>query len=416
MQVSSKSLRLLTASLIAVPLALLSGAHALSSVSIRRAPELAKTIYPWNGAAVERVAYSKFVGDVRKELDVGRDGSSKRPEIKGSVQASPDLDVRLQRLSSGASASVIGALALEPVLPRAYVLLALSETNLQRRREIITLARRMTRRDSALQGLALQQKRDDQQFAGAISILDQILRVHPEREDELFPLLADAIRLPDTRPAFVRLLRKPLPWRDAFLVFSLGEKRTLGNLAYIRERITLDNLEFDQRLIAGLAKEGDMQAAEKIYRRVAASSKGRSAGDSAGWVSVYPPFDWKLVDTKAMRAQPDFSQDGLEFYVEPGNGGALASRVIERPDGRLSIAFDLEMQPIDKISDVKLQMTCWGQATPFFEKPLSLMKNIVRIDEFPSCPFVELAIITRAWTGGRALTGTLTPLKITTIR
>jgi hypothetical protein len=399
--------------MVAVPLALLSGAHALSSVSVRRAPELAQAIFPWNGAAIERVAYGQFVEDVKKVAKLGSGNGSIQAAPAAAVQAAPDLEVRLQRLSRQASGEAVSALAFEPMLPKAYVLLALAETNPGRRREIIELATRLTRRDSALQGLALQQKRDNGDFAGAIGTLDQILRVHPERKEELFPLLVSAITLPETRPAFATMFRKPLPWRDDFLVFAVGEKRALENLAFVRERITIDNTEFDQRLIAGLAQKGEMQAAERLYRRVTGATDKRAATAARAWVAAYPPFDWKLADARSMRAQPDYSQDSLEFYIEPGNGGVLASRVLKRPAAGLNIAFDVAMQPVDKVADLKLQMSCWGQDTPFFEQPFNLTKNYVQVSSFPACPFVELAIVGRSWTGGRALTGTLSTPRLT---
>ena len=52
--------RLVIASAVAIPLAGVLGLQALSSVSTKRAPEIAAQLFPGNGQALENVAFNLF--------------------------------------------------------------------------------------------------------------------------------------------------------------------------------------------------------------------------------------------------------------------------------------------------------------------------------------------------------------------
>lgn len=415
MSSSHKAIKLLLALVLAVPLAALSGAHGLSSASLRNAPDLSATVFPINGLALEKVAYRNFVGGVTESL-AGPDDTelkSNEPETDVTTQfEAGTLD--LQDFAQRASQAAREALMLEPLTAKTHAILALSETDLQDKRRLVALASRLNRRELALQGLVLQQRLDDNDYAGTINTLDQILRVHPERKAEFFPLLVNALAQSATKPAFTSLLSEPLPWRDSFLDAAVGDPRVLENLADIRPRIALDNLAFDQRLIAGLADQGSLASAERMYRFVANPEQSGSQDRAEAWRSAYPPFDWKLADTAEMRAQPSKNLERLELSIEPGNGGILASRILAPPNAPFEIRIGHQIEPASQVKDFRLQLSCWGQSSPFFAEPFAEGKRVFKIDSRPGCEFIELAIIARAWTGSRPLNGFLKPVAIST--
>jgi len=405
-----KTAKLLMAVVLAVPLAILSGAHALSSASLRNAPELAIAVFPFNGLASEKLAYGKFADGVKDALAK----PSGRAVGENALQADMSADFKvgatdLQEFAASTAQSARDAFSREPLLPKAHALLALSETDPQRKTQIITLASRLNRRELALQGLVLQQKVDEGDYAGTITTLDQILRVHPERKAEFFPLLVDAMAQSATKPAFVALLRDPLPWRDAFLEYAAGQPKVLENLAAIRADVSIDNLVFDQRLIAGLAAQGNLDSAGAIYDMV--SQRGQK-NNSDVWRSDYPPFDWKLANTAGLRAQPSKDLSVLEFAIEPGNGGSLASRMLLAPSSTFEVRFGHTINSQSQAKDLKLRISCRGASGPFFEEPFVNGEQIFKIGSPPSCKYLEMAITGRAWTGSSELSGTIEPLEL----
>jgi len=411
MTLPRETLRLLVASVVALPLAAISGAHALSSASLRLAPELAISVFPFNGLAAEKLAYATFANRVKDAL-TGNAGQA--ADTPGGAQARPRQEFDggasgLQAYARSAVPAARAALALEPLLPKAHAILAMSEPDPEQRRQIVALASRLNRRELALQGLVLQQKANEGDYAGTITTLDQILRVHPERQAEFFPLLVDALAQKETKQAFSNLLRDDLPWRDAFLGFAVNEPRTLDNLADIREEISLDNLTFDRRLIVGLVAQGNLEKALAVYNLASGPQQGNSA---SSWKSDYPPFDWELADTAGLRAQADKSLSNLEFSIEPGNGGVLASRLIPAPGSPFQVRISHEVEPLSQTKDLQFRISCMGQAKPFFGDTFSVGESVFQIRNRPDCPYLTIAIAGRAWTGSSALNGKLGTLKI----
>lgn len=400
-------------SLLAVPLAVLSGAHALSSASLRNAPELALAVFPANGLAKEKIAYRALVAGIQTttgpangvKSDVGVDGSD--TPLGPSARAAGLIDS-----ADSVADAARGAIRLEPLSPRAFAILALSDRDSQQRKRIVLQASRLSRRDLPLQTLVLKQRGEAGDYEGAIDTLDEILRVHPERKTQFFPLLAQALRTKATVPQFAQLLGNPLPWRDAFLNFALTDQKALENLAAVREQITTDDLEFDRRLIAHLVDSGQMSSAERIYRLVGGARVREASTAQFGWNSDYPPFDWKLADQAGFRTRVGNRSEILEIDIAPGNGGVIASRLVRNLQRPFNLGLAHNIAPPDQARDMKLTIVCAGQSEPFFDRPFAEGVTSFAVDQVPSCPYFVLAISARAWTGGRALTGTLSSLGI----
>lgn len=402
------------ASLLAIPLALISGAHAFSSASLRNAPELALAVFPFNGLAKEKVAYRSLVAGIQKAS--GQSGGT-NPESDLDASSSPlGLAVRpadLMNSATSVAGAARGAIRLEPLSPRAFVILALSDQDPEHGQRIVQQASLLSRRDLVLQTLVLKNRGEAGDYVGAIDTLDEILRVHPERKTEFFPLLVQALGNKATVPQFAKLLGKPLPWRDSFLNFALTDQRALENLAAVRERIATDDKEFDRRIIARLVDSGQVSSAERIYRLVSGAKVTDAGKAQFSWNSDYPPFDWKLADQAGFRAQTGKRSDILEIDIAPGSGGVIASRLVrnlQRPF-KLGLAHDIE--PSFQTKDIKLTIACSGQPDPFFERPFTEGASSFAVDQVPSCPYLLVSIWARSWTDARALTGTLSPLGIT---
>lgn len=401
----SQRKRLLLACLIAIPLAVLSGAQALSSAILRRAPERALAVFPANGLAAEEAAYRRIVAAAVPATGARGAGAS--------LESLPRR-AGLARLAASVAAPAKAAIRREPLAARAFVLLALAETDGARRRDILLSAARLTRRDPALQTLVLEEYGRSGDYAGTISTLDAILRVHPEQRDVFFPALAKTLaEQPAAIPAFARLLAQPSPWREGFLGAAVDAPGAPDNLATVRERIALNDREFDRKLIARLAADGRLDAAERLYAKVVGPQQvGAGARAGQAWRADFPPFDWQLVDQPGFRAQSGEQPGTLEISVRSGNGGVIAERVMRNPDAGFTMRLGHTVEPQSQTSDLRLKVACGGGAEPFFDRPFTANESVFSVERPPACPFLTLSITARAWTGGRDMKAVLAPLEI----
>lgn len=394
---------------VAIALAVLSSANALSSASIRSSPELSVAVWPANGLSLERVAYRLFVENVRGTLN-GAEASKERSEANPDVAKQIRLSgLQLQQSAANYEATAKSALRYEPLLPQAHAILILSERDPRRKGRIIALASQLNRRELSLQGLVLQNRIDVGDYPGAINTLDQILRVHPERKAEFFPVLTDALKQSGTNEAFREMLTKPLPWRESFLLYAVRDPKAAANLAVIRKKVSFGSSEFDRSLVANLARNGDIEAAAEIYRLLAKDGSRDSGGQ---WMSAYPPFDWTFADKTGLRAQLGRDNRYLGFAIDPGNGGTLASRLIALPTSPLTITIYHVLEQGSSAKDLKLTLACYGQKAPFFEASFGENNGRFDVGRAPACKYALLAITGRAWTGSTPLNGTISDVQI----
>lgn len=381
--------RLVGTSILGVSLALALGAQALSSISTKAAPELAIALFPANGTAREELAFKTFSASISDPVDAPQ-----------AARAASEL------------ARV--AIRSDPLAARAYVILALAQSDDARHREFVEAASRINRRDISLQGLALQLHLAEGDYPRTIDTLDQILRVHPKYSAEFFPVLTQALADQATVPEFARMLDGSSPWHGRFLTHAVGQREILPNLALLRQEIVLDDENFDRRLIAGLAGIGDVSSAEAVFRHVTGTKSTLASSGAIDWQAAYPPFEWRLLDQPGFRAQP--SQDGsqLELSVRPGKGGLIAARLLRAPATPFEIRMAHKIAPAEQVRDVRLQLICANDTAPFFDERLSRGAKGFHVDTLPaSCDYFVLGINARAWSGRSALGGTIDSIEIT---
>ncbi|WP_428028509.1 hypothetical protein, partial [Altererythrobacter sp.] len=185
------------------------------------------------------------------------------------------------------------------------------------------------------------------------------------------------------------------------------------NLAVLRQDVFVDDENFDRRLIAGLAGQGDIASAEALYRRVSGSDTGLGRYGLLDWKSAYPPFDWRFVDQTGFRAQQSADGKELELSVRPGKGGIIAARLLRTPEPPFEIRNANRISPADQLRDVRLQLLCANSQTPFYDERFSNGADGFRIESLPQdCEHMILAINARAWSGRSALSGTIQSIEI----
>lgn len=407
----AKPVRLAACTAIGLGLSVVSGAHALSSISTRTAPELAITVFAGNGAAHERLAYTSFLAAAQAQAGSAGQGEADMGTDASAAQATSALDAAtLARFARAQNPHVIAAIRYEPLSPRAHALAIMAETDPGTKGDWIAAASSLNRRDIILQGLALEHHAARGDYAAAIATIDQILRVKPERSDTIFPLLTSALTSDETVPVFARLLADPLPWRDAFLMHAAKVDKARDNLARLRSQIDFGNEDFDRSLISGLVAQGDLARAAQLYTKLESPALSDGAYD---WRQNYPPFDWTLANDAAFRAQPGNDPARLEFSIRPGRGGVLATRMIDTPSTPFAIGFKNEISPAAQAKDVKLELRCASSSTPFLEQAFNPGDARFEVQSVPAdCQYLKISINARAWSGLPALRGTISQMRI----
>ena len=380
--------RLLLASAAGLGLAVILAVHAFSVTAVRNSPQVAASLFPVNGLALEQSAFAMFIAD--------QSGDASALEVS--------LEVNETALTS---------VSKEALTPKSHTLLAISADDSNTRATILAAAEKLNRRDASLQGMLLQEYLDKEDDPATIATLDRLLRVNPERSREFFPVLAAALANEETLPVFGELLDNASPWHQDFLEFASRQRDSLQGLAAIRSELVIESDTFDRRLITGLIAQGDEATASRIYRQVTGKEIAIFSGGTMDWQSEYPPFDWRLIDEPGFRAQPSRDGAGLEITIRPGKGGIIAARLIDAPSGPFKVSVDLQMSQSQQLRDVRVQLLCPNSTTPFFDERLSRQGDGFEVPAVPEdCDYQILAINARAWSGRSALSGTIRSIEI----
>ena len=392
-----------------LPLAIFVGIHSLSSVKMLSSSREALQIYPLNGLAQASVAFDRFFEIVGQRTEALRSSS---PAIPGAIDTVQLMDV-LGDAALATASDARRAYQLEPLSPKAHVILALTEEDLRARNEIIESASRLNKRQLALQGLLLDKNIAEGSYAKSIETIDQILRAHPEVSERFFPLLVQVLSVDDTIPLFSELFARPLPWRQPFLNFALKDDRVLINLAELRRGVVLDNEGFDRRLIGRLVDRGDLSKAAQVYELIRPAARIRGHSGRLDWNSDYPPLDWKLASGRGLNAYVLDDGRALALSVSPGRGGVIASRVIFPQVSRFSVRVDHDLDLSDRLGNLRLEVRCTGAASPFFVSAIERVGREFAVDaSYQSCDAYEIALSARAWTGSTPLRGSISSVWI----
>jgi len=380
--------RLAFASVLAIAIGVLLLLQSISSVTIKRATELSISLQPTNGLARAQFAFSEFTSRVTDPTDT-------------------------QSAAYQVSEEALRAVNSDPLATKAYAILAMAQQGEVSRKEILTLATRLNRRDLSLQSLWLTEKLAENNFSETIEALDRILRVHPQYREQFFPVLGEALEDEETIPQFAQFLDNDSPWKTRFLSYAVGQRQLQPNLALLRTQIEIDNESVDRRLVVGLVRQGLYAEAFDLFSFLSAQTPLEVDLDTGPWRSTYPPFDWYFANDTGFRAQPSLDGETLELTVRPGKGGVIAERFIRAPEEPLQIHIAHSIAPAEQLRDVRLQANCAGSGTPYFDERFMPGEVVFDLPAAPpECEFVSLVINARAWSGRSSLSGTIKSFEI----
>ena len=382
---SPKILRLICAVVVSLTLATLLLLQSFSSVLMRKNPALAVQLMPINGLAQEQLATRQFMGGVKEAADIV-------PSARN------------------AAATAQSAFFNDPLSPKAHAVMALAEGDPAKKQRILEAATRLNRRDLLLQGLVLEGQVERKDYPGTLETLDVIMRVHPEQKANFFPILTQALADGDALPALTSILERGAEWQEEFLKYAASKPDALANLAKLRLLQEEVDPAIDERLIRGLVAAGSVNQAYQIYQKAAGGSQ-----EATQWHDAFPPFDWRLENQAAFRAQPAPNSNSLELFVRSGKGGVVAEKLIKNPSSRFTVTVAHSIQPAAQIKDVRLRFGCAPSEEPFYEREFRIRTDKFTVPAVPSaCEFIKITIYARSWSGSSSIRGSIDRLEIQT--
>ncbi|MEM6907567.1 MAG: hypothetical protein AAF494_02720 [Pseudomonadota bacterium] len=317
-----------------------------------------------------------------------------------------DISAAIVSAARDARPLALSALAADPLLPKAHALLAIASENDATRSEIARMGQALNRRDVTLQGVILQNALAEGDYDATFGAINRILRVSPERSDEFYPVLTDALLQDGAAPALSRLASDPPLWFDGFLLFAVERDASLLRLASVRRDVDVKNADFDRRLVRRLSITGEFATAQEIYRLASASRETPEAEAEHAIRFAYPPFDWDLANEGGLRARPTRDEKAIRFTVRRGRNGTVMQRFIEAPKESLQLRIEHDLKLENRIEPARVQASCGWAEQPFFDTDLvaSPARYAVPVPS-GNCDFVRIRLFARPVLMGAAFSG-----------
>lgn len=363
--------------------ATLAALQAASSVLAKREPALALVLMPSNGTAQQALLRSQLAVASAQTGDPEEAAESLEEEAKQAFLDDP----------LGPSAISIAILAADSPALREARLSASLQVN---------------RRDLVLQGVHLQEAVRAADPSQTFAVINRILRVHPEQQEQMFPVVEQALGRPAAQPALLQLLDGSSDWHSDFLNQAVKDDAHSRALAGLRLAGLKPPEGFDRALLQAVERAGDLELAERLYFAVSVDAAPNNDQNVWNWNTKLPPFDWTLADANGFRAQLSRTGEMLEFAVRSGKAGVVAERTSRRIEPPFSIVAEHQIEPLAQARDVRIELRCAGDQRALLTQRFEMNPQRLDVTELPTdCAFLELQIRARAWSTGSGLSGAI---------
>ena len=325
--------RIAIAATLLAPLALFSTSYSLAVALDTQNPQASQEIYKNLPKAKERLgdlAIATAVNDYAVMEDQKHPLSAS--ELAMNLPSNRRLEVEALAISSLVDTSyAAGALRQ----------LAFIEPDKARRRVLLNLSYRSTRRDiSAAAQIADMQFRDHLP-AQALETIDTALAVSARLDARLFPLMLNAARDREFGILLRERLAQDPPWSERLARFSSRSIHSAALFAYVANDLPASSparsIDYGAPLVDRLATELQPSAAFAAY---AAYSQSAQTTSNFGAGSL-PPIDWKLIDNVDAGARPiGASSSVVELFASPRKSGEIARIMLRLEPGNYALSVD----------------------------------------------------------------------------
>jgi hypothetical protein len=309
----------------------------------------------------------------------------------------------------------------EPLMPNALTILALAQEDPAKKAEILLATAQINRRPLMLQSNLLTYYSSRNDIPNSIATLDNMLAVHPEQSEILFPALIGALKDARSISPIARVLQKQPRWGSAFMKAAARDVDSVDNIARVRMNLLNeipDDRDVDRVIVDGLVKAGKVDMAAALYQDisnvVAAKHSVRLGGyGKLDWGAQLPPFDWRLYDDPGARAQIIEKPERMEFFVKSGKAGIMADRLIFAPEKPFVLEILHDVKPVDQLEDVRIQIQCEKTKEKLTDLPFTKSPSRYLVPtRSKDCGMINISIKARAWSDKLDLQGEIYSVSI----
>jgi len=307
----------------------------------------------------------------------------------------------------------------DPLDARAIRVLAYAQDGGQRSEQgqrLARLAHKVSRREDLAEMALMEAAVLRNDAPAALSHFDIFMRVNPQGQAAVFPLLSRALTVPDIRREISRHLIGRSPWARDFVSFASSEggqpALTADMVLAAGDKADPADLEvFGPALLTRLVEAGEFGRATRILAMMGGK---RSLIEQAALTAQstsprYGRLAWQLASEGNRSANLTGAnaqgRRGLAVYGAPGAIGSVATKILALPRGRHELSQD-----VSRLSGAAGETAVWALACAGGNRaPFWTSRNLVASAEGPGresftvpagCPYQELSLLVRAATSG----------------
>ena len=321
----------------AISIAIVSGSAALGAIAKNKSPELAVSLLPENGFALQVLISSAIMSDV--------------VENQGNFPDSID---------NAWISTAVQAFNSEAISPNAVAAIALAQDK-EARLKLMRKAFELSRRQKIATGWLIADSGKRDELSALLEYYDTLLRTSTSATRSIMPVMASALADDNLIEPLTGLLSDDPPWTLRFWRQVSSTPQALGNAVQLRKRLyrsgeASENFA-DAELVKALIKNEQFREANELYTFLSPeySSSSLIKNGSFSYEPRFPPLDWQLYTTGEYGAA--VSDDNLQISAIAESGGRFARQLVEFPSGVLEIETKFA-STIPDDANLELKISC----------------------------------------------------------
>lgn len=325
---------------VALWVGVLAAAFSFASAFDTSQPQMALAAYDNNPDAKMRLA----------DLKIAESTASKIAELrKMPVEKAEDVSTEklMESLSIDVRAQIynlaIGVLKRSPYSAGAIRQLAFLEANPNRRKELLTLSQRISRRDVIAAFQLAEMQIQSGSVPSGLAMIDRALTVSQALDATAFPLLLSSARDQEVAHLLRQIFASDPVWGERLAIHAVENATSAQAFVQLANAFPKNSrarsLDYGTQLVDRLANDRNFSAAFEAYDIYSDSPQDFAAFGTG----KFPPIDWRLVDnleTGARLLEPDGPI--VEIFATAGKRGEVGQILAALPRGQYRLSFDAE--------------------------------------------------------------------------
>lgn len=385
--------RFVRSAVLLTPLALFSGAYSLAVATDTGQPRVSQQFYselPRAKARLGDIAIAEAV------TESASDAQAAAPLRSGTALAASLPEDARRSIERRALSSLLDT----PYSPAALRQLAFIEPDMGRRRDLLGLARKVSRRDLSAAAQTAELHFADGEFEAGLATLEQALDISDALDARIFPIMLRASRQDEFAQVLSGALSRGPAWAERLAAFASNDPQSAPDLARLARAVPPTSralsLDYGGPLVEGLVRSGRLNAAFEAY-----AAYSRDGQDIAAFgTRPLAPLDWQLADNIENGARLIGSDDATaELFAEARRSGEAARIILRLPPGAHILQLDLS-DPQGTGGELHLTRTCIEQGrereSQRITRPLTGPRVKLPFTVGPDCRFQSLRLAIEA--------------------